>query len=284
MEGESMDKSIFNFKIQYLDGTIVDLHEDKNLWVSSFRILSPSPEHITETVTGRHGSIRHGTTLKERKITSKISVEAVDYIDFDLFRDELFRIFNPLKEFYIIRDLQPGKRMKVSVASEFDIDYLTLEDGEFDIDFVIHSVFLESIGATLDDFSFDSELWQFGQGLIADDGLQYIHTDATFSIYNAGDIEIDPRDFPLEITFTGASNNLGITNLTTGDYWEYQGTTNAGDTILLDRVKAFKNGTSILGNTNRKQLRLAPAGWNEFVVSGAVSPFEIKFNFRFYYL
>jgi phage-related protein len=277
-----MDKSIFNFKIQYLDGSIVDLHEDKNLWVSSFRILSPSPEHITETVTGRHGSIRHGTTLKERKITSKISVEAVDYIDFDLFRDELFRIFNPLKEFYIIRDLQPGKRMKVSVASEFDIDYLTLEDGEFDIDFVIHSVFLESIGATLDPFSFDSDLWQFGQGLIAED-IKYIHTTNTFSIFNAGDIEIDPRDFPLEITFTGASDRLGITNLTTGDLWEYQGVTNVGDTIILDRVKAFKNGVSILGTSNRKPLKLAP-GWNSFHLAGFLSDFEIKFLFRFYYL
>lgn len=277
-----MDKSIFNFKIQYQDGSMVDLHEDKNLWVSSFRILSPSPEHITETVEGRHGSILLGTNLKERKITSKISVEAVDPVDFDLFRDELFRIFNPLKEFYIIRDLQPGKRLKVSVASEFELDYLTLEDGEFDIEFVIHSVFLESIGSTLDDLSFDKELWQFGQGLVADD-IKYIHTTNTFSIYNAGDIEIDPRYFPVEITFKGSSNRLGITNLTTGDFWEYHGITIAGDTILLDRVKAFKNGSSILGTSNRKLLKLAP-GCNEFALSGAVSPFEIKFNFRFYYL
>jgi phage-related protein len=277
-----MEKSIFNFKIQYLDGSIVDLHE-KNLWVSSFRILSPSPEHVTEKVEGTHGSILLGTTLKERKITSKISIEAVDAIDFDLYRDEIFRIFNPLKKFYIIRDLQPGKRMKVSVANEFDIDYVSLEDGEFDIEFVIHSVFLESIGDTLSTpMSFDSEAWQFGQGLIADD-IKYVHTTNTFSIYNAGDIGIDPRYFPLEITFTGASDKLGITNLTTGDYFEHKETTVVGDTILLDRVKAYKNGVSILGQTNRKLIRLAP-GWNQLAVSNVLSDFEIKFKFRFYYL
>ncbi|MCV5307201.1 phage tail family protein, partial [Escherichia coli] len=88
----------------------------------------------------------YGTTLKDRKITSTISVEAFDFVDFDLVRDEIFRIFNPLEKFYIIRDLQPGKRMEVSVDNDFDIDYVTLEDGEFQIDFIIHSVFLESVG------------------------------------------------------------------------------------------------------------------------------------------
>lgn len=276
-----MEKSIFNFKIQYLDGTVIDLHEDKNLWISSFRIHSPSPEHITETITGRHGSIRHGTTLKERKITSEISIEAVDPIDFDLYRDEIFRIFNPLREFYIIRDLQPGKRMKVSVANEFDIDYLSLEDGEFSIEFVIHSVFLESIGTTLDEFIFDSNLWQIGQGLIAED-LKYVHNSSTFKIYNAGDYEVDPRIVPLEITFKGSSNQLKIINQTTGDSFLYNGSTTPEDMIVLDRVKTFKNGISILGDTNRKCITIAP-GWNEFIVTGA-SGIEIKFNFRFYYL
>jgi len=277
-----MDKSVFNFKIQYKDGSIVDLHE-KNLWVSSFRILSPTPEHITETVEGRHGSVLLETRLKERLIRTTIQVEAVDHIDFDLFRDELFRIFNPLEELYIIRDLQPGKRMKVKVANDFDIDYLTLEDGEFNVDFVIHSVFLESVGTTLDPFTFDAELWQIGQGLIESDDLKYVHNTANFSIYNAGDIDIDPRVLPLKITFTGASTNLKITNVTTGDTWQYNGATTASDTITLDGVRALKNGTSIFGATNRKLITIKP-GWNDFIITGASGSFTISFDFRFYYL
>lgn len=276
-----MDKSVFNFKIQHKDGSIVDLHE-KNLWVSSFRILSPTPEHVTETVEGRHGSVLLETRLKERLIRTTIQVEAVDPIDFDLFRDELFRIFNPLEELYIIRDLQPGKRMKVRVANDFDIDYITLEDGEFSVDFVIHSVFLESVGTTLNPFTFDSELWQIGQGLEAED-LKYVHNTANFRIFNAGDIDIDPRIFPLIITFTGASTNLTITNQTTGDVWQYTGTTTASDTITLDGVRSLKNGASIFGQTNRKLITLK-SGWNDFTVTGATGSFTISFDFRFYYL
>ncbi|MCV9886236.1 phage tail family protein [Metabacillus halosaccharovorans] len=277
-----MEKSIFNFKIQYQDGSIIDLHKDKELWVSSFRILSPSPNHITEQIEGQHGSRYLGTTLKDRKITSSISIEAIDPVDFDLFRDELFQIFNPLNKFYIIRDLQPGKRMLVSVANEFDIDYLTLEDGEFDIEFVIHSVFLESVGTTLDELSYEANVWQFGQGLLAED-VSYIHHSTTFQIYNAGNVEIDPRFVSFVITFSGASNNLQIINTTSGDIWKHFGITESGDVITLDRVKAFKNGESIFKDTNFKAIKLKP-GWNLFEIKGALSNFEIKFNSRFYYL
>ena len=279
-----MEKSIFNFKIEYLDGTVLDLHEDKNLWVSSFRISSPEPEHITSTIEGQHGSNYQGTILKDRKIVSSISVEAWDDIDFDMKRDEIFKIFNPLKQFYIIRDLQRGKRIKVSVSNSFDIDYITLEDGEFSIEFVIHSVFLESVGSTEDPFTFEAGKWQIGQGLI-DAELKYTHDTTTFRIFNAGDIEIDPRSWylPLKIIFKGVSNGLSITNQTTGDYWKYNGTTSSGDTIILDRVKAEKNGVSIFNETNGKVIKLAE-GWNDFVVSGIDSAFTIQMIFRFYYL
>lgn len=276
-----MEKSIFNFKVLKSNGNMIDLHQ-KNLWVSSFRIFSPSPEHYTEIVEGRHGSIYLGTTLKERKIFSRINVEALDPSDFDLFRDEIFRIFNPLEKFYIIRDLQPGKRMEVSVSSEFDIDYTTLEDGEFSIEFVIHSVFLESIGTTLDPLNSDTEIWQIGQGLILDD-ISYIHNTNTFSIFNAGDIEVHPKKMPLIIKYKGSSNNLEIKNLTSGDTWQYFGETSSGDVIEINRVKHTKNGTSIFANTNKKFISIKP-GLNEFELNGTNGTFEISFDFRFYYL
>ncbi|MDR4983581.1 phage tail family protein [Bacillus cereus] len=275
------DKSVFNFKIQYKNGKVLDLY-NKDLWVESFRIFSPSPEHETETIKGRHGSIHYGTTLKDRKITSTISAEAFDFVDFDLFRDEIFRIFNPLEKFYIIRDLQPGKRMEVSVDSEFDIDYVTLEDGEFTIDFIIHSVFLESVGTTMDPMTFESNLWQIGQGLIAED-TKYAHNTTSFRIYNAGDILIDPKNIPLKIRYIGPSKNLMIKNVTTGDVWSYTGETASGNVIELNGVKATKNGTSIFGATNWGLIKLK-SGWNDFTLTGATGDFKIEFDFRFYYL
>lgn len=111
----------------------------------------------------------------------------------------------------------------------------------------------------------------------------YTFTTTTFRVFNAGDIDIDPRVLPLKITFTGASTNLTITNQTTGDTWQYTGTTQTGDTITLDGVRSLKNGASIFRNTNRKLITIKP-GWNKFIIEGTTGAFTISFDFRFYYL
>jgi phage-related protein len=271
-------KSVFNFKIQYKDGTVIDLHEDKNIWVSSFRIPSPKPNHTTEKVDGRHGSVLLETLLDDRIVKAKFSVEAADSAEFDLLRDELFRIFNPLNKFHIIRDLQPGKRMEVSVDGDFDLDYLTLEDGEFELNFVMHSPYLESVITTLNPVQLDGYMQ-----MSTPDVVNYQFSDSSFSVWNEGDIAVDPRAHEITISFIGASNGLTIRNLITGDVWMYSGTTAAEDTLVLDGIRTFKNGQSVFGQTNKKLITLAP-GWNNFEITGATSPFEISFDFRFYYL
>ncbi|MGG5737729.1 hypothetical protein [Bacillus cereus group sp. IBL03679] len=60
---------------------------------------------------------------------------------------------------------------------------------------------------TIDPFTFDSGLWQIGQNLPAED-LIYKHSTSSFRIYNASDIEIDPRKLPLVIRIRGATNGL----------------------------------------------------------------------------
>ena len=273
-----MEKSIFNFKIQRQDNSIIDLHE-KNLYVNSFRIISLSPEHIIEYIDGRYGSLHLGTNIKERKITAKITVEANDYIEFDTLRDEIYRIFNPLEKYYIIRDLQPNKRIEVSVSSEFDIDYIWLELGEFQIDFVVHSPFFESTGTTLNP-SYTDGYFQ----LSTNEPVQYtFRNQSTFKVWNEGDIAIDPCLFPLKIKFEGASNNLTIINHTTGDRWQYNGSTVESDTIRLDGIRSLKNDSSIFGNTNKKLITLEK-GFNQFEIIGATSPFILSFDFRFYYI
>jgi phage-related protein len=254
-----MEKSILNFKIQHKDGSEIDLHEDKNLWVSTFHISSPSPEHTTEKIEGRHGAILLESTLAERKITASFLIEDMSPVEFDLFRDELFRIFNPLNKLYFIRDLQPNKRMEVSIDSEFNIDYITLEDGEFTIDFILHSIFLESVNR-----------------------IEYKHT-SNFSFHNIGDQPIDMvEQNETEIEFVGASDNLIIRNARTGDEWRYNGTTTESDVILLKGVRSTKNGVSIFGNTNKKILTFAP-GWNDIQIEGATD-YTITIRTRFYYI
>lgn len=268
-----------NFRVIKLDGTEFDM-ADNGIIVNRFVPRSPAPIHTRESVDGRNGFIDTGTTLDSKQIDSSITVVAADQYDYPLFRNEIFMLFDSREYFYIVPDEEPGKRYKVKYDSPYSFSR-TADIGEFDLTFVSDSSFVESLGTTLDPLTFESELWQVGQGLSAED-LEYIHNTNSFSIFNAG-VEIDPRELPLKITYVGASSGLTITNSTTGDTWSYNSNSLASDEIVLDRVQSFKNGVSIFGDTNHKLIKLAP-GWNDFVISGTDGEFEIKFDFRFQYL
>ncbi|EJS61959.1 hypothetical protein ICU_05127 [Bacillus cereus BAG2X1-1] len=266
--------------VQKLDGTVYEL-EEIGVFTRDFNPSSPSPRHTIDTVEGQHGAIDLGTDYEPRKINCSFYLKAVDMWDYVLLRDEVFFIFDSRQPFYIIDKRNPGKRWLVKCASSYDIDQQRMY-GFFEIEFVSFNPFAESIGTTLSPFTFDSGLWQVNQGLIAED-VQYIHTTSSFRIYNAGQIEIDPRKTPLVIRVKGATNNLTITNRTTGDVFKLNIPTTANDTVELNRVRVLKNGNTVFTSTNRKVIKIAP-GWNDFIVSGITGAFQIEFDFKFYYL
>ncbi|MGG6437372.1 phage tail family protein [Saccharococcus caldoxylosilyticus] len=266
--------------IEKLDGTIIET-EEYGIKLLTHSISSPSVRVVTEEIEGRDGYIEIDTTYDGRKIRASFFMHAADRQDFPLLRNEVFRIFATKELFYFH---EPDQKRRWLVRSNgFDIEKYPPRIGTFEIEFSSPLPYAESVGTTLDPFTFDAELWQIGQGLLESDDLIYTHTTTSFRIYNAGDIDIDPRVLPLKIEFTGASTNLTITNQTTGDTWQYTGTTTASDTITLDGVRSLKNGASIFGQTNRKLITLK-SGWNDFTITGATGAFSISFDFRFYYL
>jgi phage-related protein len=274
--------SLDNFKIVLQDGTTYDMAEDFSVLVRSFRISSPAPSRQTEQIDGRDGQIRLGKDFGPREITAVCSFFAVDYEDSLLLRDEIIRVIYGRDPYYIVPEATPGKRWLVEASDSITPELIGMY-GEFTLSFISDSTYAESIGTTLDPLTFDSELWQIGEGLTVDD-KSYTQSTAAFSIYNAGDITVDPREFPLVITFKGASTNLSIKNTTTGETWSYTGTTTASDSLKLDGVRMLKNGVvSVFANSNRKLITLAP-GWNNFTITGASGAFTISFDFRFKYI
>jgi len=274
--------SLDNFKIVLQDGTTYDMADDFSVLVRSFQISSPKPTRQTDQIDGRDGQIRLGKDYGAREITAVCSFFAVDYADSLLLRDEIIRVIYGREPYYIIPEATPGKRWLVEVADSITPELIGMY-GEFTLNFISDSTYAESIGTTLDPLTFDAELWQVGQGLTVDEA-DYTQNVASFSIFNAGDITVDPREFPLVITYAGASTNLSIANTTTGETWSYTGTTTASDTLKIDGVRSLKNGVvSVFANTNRKLITLKP-GANNFTVTGASGAFMVTFDFRFYYL
>ena len=268
--------------IERLNGKRYKLSKETGYIVLKFRPESIKVTRQRESVSGRP-PVGIGTEIEGRSIHTELLFTSYDFPDHVLKRNEFFQILDSREEFYVIFSEEPGKRWLVS-AEAFTPEPVTMTLGRCEIVLSSESPYAESIGTTMDESTFDSGLWQIGQGLIADD-TKYTHNATSFRIYNAGDVTIDPRSIPLKITYKGMSNNLSIKNVTTGDLWNYTGiTTTRHDIITLDGVKAYRNVLgSIFKNTNWGLITLKP-GWNDFVLTGAIDDFKIEFDFRFYYL
>lgn len=268
-----------NTIIQRKDGKTYDL-ESLFIKTLDFDVSAPSPRHSFETLEGRHGVIDQGTVYDTREINCSFYMAAVDFPDYVLLRNEVFKMFDSLESFYIIDSREPGKRFLVKTDRPYRISQ-TGRYGFFDVSFVGLTGLAESIGTTLNPFTVDTDLWQVGQGLLTED-ISYIHSTNEFRIYNAGDVEIDPREHFLEIKLKGETFYPQIDNLTTGDSWQGWIETSTNQTLVLSGVKSEVGYMSVFADTNRELIRLAP-GWNDFRVSGTYGEFEIKFDFRFLY-
>ena len=243
-------------------------------------VPSPSYDIETETIDGQGGAIVVDKKLQPRQLTADFYMKAKDYSDSLLLRDVIYRQINEA-EFFISESKLPHKRWKVHFSDAYEMDRLNHFMQTFSVPLVAMSGLAESAGTTLDPLTFTTEKWQVGQGLVLDEP-KYAHEETTFSIFNAGDVVIDPRQFPLKIIYRGASNNLQIRNNTTGDVWTYNGNSGASDQIILDGVRSLKNGASIFRDTNKKLISIQP-GWNDFTLSGTSGSFLISFEHRFYY-
>jgi len=268
--------------IQKENGEIIKTKETPLTLLSLWR---SSVDHKTKTeeLSSKDGLIHVETTYGPRELRGKFFFDSRDIYDYFLILHEIYVIFSSKKPFYLIHDeREPGKRWKVQAKNTFDPEKIG-NYGSFEIDFISYSPFCESVGTSLDDRTFDSELWQFGQNLLAED-ISYTHTSNNFMIYNAGDEHVNPREHELTINITAnePANNLIITNTTTGEEWEYTGSINTGDILTIDGIKSYKNGSSVFRDTNRKLISLA-RGENDITVSG-LTDFEISFDFRFLYL
>jgi predicted phage tail component-like protein len=253
------------------NGSQIDVTE-VNLKVLKYRIPSPSLSHLSEAIEGRDGDIFLGSSYQNRVITADMLYKSDDLEDYIRLKSEFNRLFATRESFYVTFKREPLKRWKVRLNSPFEVEKFNSFTGTFTLEFITDIPFSESIESTL-----DMVIPQFSGSTTQ----KYKHSSATFEILNDGDVTIDPRKHPLVILFSGASTNLTIENLTTGDAWTYTGSTLSTESLKLDGVRSFRGSAeSIFKDTNRKLITLAP-GWNEFQLTGASGSFEITFDFRF---
>jgi predicted phage tail component-like protein len=129
-------KSEYNFKIQYPDGSIVDMHEI-GLWIESFRIYSPNIERTLIELAGRPGALQVSSRITSRKIKIVFQIEESTAKAYDDFKHKIFSIFCHENEYKIIRDISPDTTLLAAQEGEYDIENITPTDGEFEITLIM---------------------------------------------------------------------------------------------------------------------------------------------------
>ena len=253
-----------------------------------FVVSSPSFSYDEKAVNSVTGIVPTETTRQPREISVTFSVMADDWIDFAMLRQKMFDVVanNPI---YLIEERKQGEMWECRVKDPYVLRQLNTFS-VFTIDFICFAGVSMSVGTTVEDGTFDA-LSYYNLPTTIDDYKDI--KKVAFRIYNPG-LAIDPRNRNtfFKIVYKGASSRFGITNLTTGDVFEYEGDTGENDTLTLDGINSFKNDTSIFLDTNKQLISLAH-GWNEFVLHGVpwateLTDFEemdgknpISFIFRF---
>lgn len=218
-------------------------------------------------------------------INSRFFLKYSDWYDYKMKKHEIARFFMQKGLYRIRTDAEPGI-VKFVRAGNFEIK--NPEDGthivQFTIPFDNPSGVKWSYAYSDELMEYDKNLWQYGMNLPNGQDLQYhfINTH-NFDIYNASDIDLDPREkYPVQIIVTGFHGKFDMINETTGDEIIYTEPLAPEDTLVWDKLSVFKNGKLDNGATNLAWIRLKQ-GWNHFKIYG-YDNVDIRFHFRFVYL
>ena len=108
--------------------------------------------------------------------------------------------------------------------------------------------------------------------------LKLMSETNTISVWNAGNVTVEPETMHLKITATGTNGMLEIRNKTTGDTFKVNA--EFGGDLVIDGMNTQLKGTNVFRDTNRRYISLA-SGANQFEVIGQYT--DIEFDFRYYY-
>ena len=249
-----------------------------------------------------------GSEDKFRRITLNVRADAYDIHDISHLRNAINELFDG--EFYIrekrikTADVQyesPGQKtgelnfgkpeyvngQQHKVVKVNAIDHEELLTNEFVVELETTDLpYGESVYTTkeLNDTGLSALAEKYGlvDG-IDDEKTQYVFTENKFSVWNAGNVTVEPESMYIYITLglVTTDGSLKFTNKTTGETFEFRkAVTNRN--IYLDGMNIME-GTAInaLRNTNRQRIKLLP-GVNNFEITGATFS-QITVSFKFYY-
>lgn len=254
-----------------------------------FLVSAIEKERYVENIKGIPGPIDYGFDYKDREVTLNFWLRHYHgEHDQKLLKSELYAMLDSQPYFYVSDDRLPTRVLKLAVDEPYLPDRINgsnISTLEFKCQ-IIGLPFWRTKYTTQDieTKGFEAIAEQFGLA----DGLnidypKYTFTENKFTVWNGGNVTLDPRNMPLKIKIKHllTDGNFKLTNKTTGETFEYYAP-RTGNTVDLDGVQAFVGyQLNRLRETNRKYISIVP-GINEIEYSGGTMD-DIQFDFPLYF-
>ena len=280
-----------------------------SLEVLSFMASGIKKRSGSDYSDGRPGRINYHSEDEYRTITLLVQSTAYDMQDVAHLRDAVNELFDGdllLREMRI-KDItveyespgqrtgelqlkEPeyvnGKQIKVAMVNSPEIDDTTLVS-TFTVEFETTELpYFETIYTTLElhDSGYSATAEKYGLvDNIDDEKVKYRFTENNFTVYNAGNVTVEPESMMLYIraSLLDSTGNFTIRNKTTGEEIILN-RSSAGSHFTIDGMVISLGGiANIFRDTNRRFISLVP-GDNEFeILNGTFE--EIRFDFKFLY-
>lgn len=252
-----------------------------------FSISSIGKERIEEVIDGIPGSIDYGFNYKERELTLNFYTEHFHgEHDYRLLRNEVYDLLDSHEYFYICENSLPSRVIKVTFDEVVTPERYGIWYSQLEVSARVSGLpFWRTKYTTqeLNDEGYTAIVDKYGTAdNIHIDHTQYTYKTNEFTIYNSGNVTIDPRHMELSIRlrYVNSPGNFTIENLTTGEKFVYKSAIN-NNHLTLDGIKVNVGVYNRLRDSNRQFISLVK-GVNKIKIYNGTFE-EIKFDSPFYF-
>ena len=253
-----------------------------------FLVSAIEKERYVENIKGIPGPIDYGFDYKDREVTLNFWLRHYHgEHDQKLLKSELYAMLDSQPYFYVSDDRLPSRVLKLAVDEPYLPDRINGSNiSTLEVKCQIIGLPFWRTKYTTQDIEkegYEALAEEFGMADgINQDMANYRFQTSVFSVWNGGNVTIDPRQMHLDIRIwhSTSKGNATIENLTTGDkviiYREH-----TDSFINLIGSKVMLADTNWLRESNRQYITLAP-GENKIRISNTNFS-DVTFDFPFYF-
>ena len=250
-------------------------------------VSSIEKERKEQQIDGVPGAVDYGYNYKGREVKMNFMTEHYHgTYDHRLQRDEIYNLFDEYPFLYVSDDTVPSRVLKITVDGSFTPERYGYWYSTFEVDVRITGLPFWRTKYTTQEIEKDGysaivEKYGTADGINVD-YLPYKFTSNEFTVWNGGNVTVDPRNMMLKLNLVNVTTtgNLTIENVTTGEKFIYKESIN-NKNLSIDGTKVLIGTSNKLRDTNRKFISLVK-GINKIkITNGAFDSVTVDSPFYF---